>query len=63
MRCCPNVRGFSRRAHNEKCNKMLREVLQEGAKVRNAEERKQELEQNEIEKKIKMEQRKEDSSD
>ncbi len=38
----------------------LREVLKEGAKVRNAEERKQEFEKKELEKKRKKDERKED---
>ena len=41
--CSSVFRGLARQPHNEKCRERLREVFKEGAKVRNAEESKQEF--------------------
>ena len=53
-------RGLARQPHSEKCRERPREVLREGAKVRNAEERKQEFEKKELEKKRKKDEGGED---
>ena len=59
---CSNVfRGLVRQPHNDKCRERLREVLKEGAKVRNAKGRKQDFEMKELEKKRKKDERKEES--
>ena len=52
--------GLARPPHNEACRERLRGILKEGAKVRNAEGRRKDFEEKELEKKRKKEERRED---
>ena len=53
-------RGLARQPHNDGCRERLRTILKEGAKVKNAEGRRQDFEKKELEKKRKKEEREED---
>ena len=48
-------RGLARQPHNEMCRERLRGISKEGAKVRNAEGRRKDFEEKELEKKRKKE--------
>ena len=52
--------GLARQTHNDMCRERLRMILKEGAKVSNAEGRKKDFEEKELEKKRKKEERRED---
>ena len=58
--CSSVFRGLARQPHNDGCRERLRTILKEGAKVKNAEGRRQDFEKKELEKKRKKEERKED---
>ena len=49
--CSSVFRGLARQPHNDVCRERLRSILKEGAKVQNAEGRKKDFEEKELEKK------------
>ena len=53
-------RGLARQTHNDVCRERLRSILKEGAKVKNAEGRRKDFEDKELEKNRKKEERRED---
>ena len=53
-------RGSARQPHNDVCRERLRSILKEGAKVKNAEGRRKDFEDKELEKKRKKDERRED---
>ena len=53
-------RGLARQPHNDVCRERLRGILKEGAKVKNAEGRRKDFEDKELEKKRKKEEKRED---
>ena len=53
-------RGLARQPHNDVCRERLRGILEEGAKVKNAEGRRKDFEDKELEKKRKKEEKRED---
>ena len=59
--CSSVFRGLARQPHNDVCRERLRGILKEGAKVKNAEGRRQDFEKKELEKKRKKEDGEEDS--
>ena len=61
--CSSVFRGFARQPHNDMCRERLRAISKEGAKVRNAEGRKQDFEKKEIEKKRKKDEGKGEEQD
>ena len=52
--CSSVFRGLARQPHNDMCRERLRGILKEGAKVRNAEGRKHNSENKELDKKRKQ---------
>ena len=52
-------RGLARQPHNDVCRERLRGILKEGAKVKNAEGRRKDFEDKELEKKRKKEEKRE----
>ena len=58
--CSSVFRGLARQPHNDVCRERLRGILKEGAKVKNAEGRRKDFEDKELEKKRKKEEKRED---
>ena len=58
--CSSVFRGLARQPHNDVCRERLRSILKEGARVKNAEGRRKDFEDKELEKKRKKEEKKDD---
>ena len=54
------LRGLARQPHNDVCRERLRSILKEGARGKNAEGRRKDFEDKELEKKRKKEEKKDD---